>query len=135
MLATSASRPAMFSDTMRRVRLEKESVNRNCPARLSQLSGRRQPVTGCVSASAASMTTEVDTPGSFRPESGCVRSSTADCFSSSSPAILPPSDDGVAKARQANFRSGFLETIADPVERFDHLEFLIDHLELLAQPL
>src|SRR4051794_2369566 len=39
MLATSASRPAMFSETMRRVRLEKLSENRNCPARYSQPGG------------------------------------------------------------------------------------------------
>src|ERR1700746_4119352 len=106
MLATSARRPAILSETMRRVRLEKESVNRNCPARLSQLSGRRHPVTGGVSASAASRTTEEDTPGSFSPESGCVRSSTASYFyfSSWSPGHLTQSDDGVAKSRLAKFQ-------------------------------
>ena len=32
-----------MSETMRRVRLEKESAKKNCPARRSQPSGRRQP--------------------------------------------------------------------------------------------
>src|SRR5438105_15595638 len=31
--------------------------------------------------------------------------------------------------------SGFLEAVADAVERLDHLELVVDHLELLAQPL
>src|SRR5271167_4861110 len=32
-------------------------------------------------------------------------------------------------------RSGFPEAISDAIEGFDHLEFRLDHLELLAQPL
>src|SRR3569832_2041451 len=31
--------------------------------------------------------------------------------------------------------SGFLETVSDPVESLDHLEFVVDDFELLAQPL
>src|SRR5215217_9043421 len=31
--------------------------------------------------------------------------------------------------------SGFLEAVADAVERLDHLELVVDDLELLAQPL
>jgi len=30
---------------------------------------------------------------------------------------------------------GFLEAVSDAVERFDHLEIVVHHLELLAQPL
>src|SRR6478672_8450582 len=32
-------------------------------------------------------------------------------------------------------RSGFLETVADPIQGFDHLEIVVHHLEFLAQPL
>ncbi len=32
-------------------------------------------------------------------------------------------------------RSGFLEAVAHPVQGFDHLEIVVHHLELLAQPL
>src|SRR6516165_7106202 len=76
MLATSASRPAILSETMRRVRLEKESVKRNCPARLSQLSGRCQPLIGGLSSGAMLSSTKDDEAFSvFSPESGGVRSS------------------------------------------------------------
>ena len=35
-----------MSETMRRVRLENDSAKKNCPARRSQPSGRRQPWLG-----------------------------------------------------------------------------------------
>src|SRR5690348_14358876 len=141
MLATSASSPAMFSETMRRVRLEKESVNRNWPARLNHPSGRSQPFLRGASVSAASGTTEEDISEVFSPASGCVRSSNGQhcrlfrlvlvCG-----AILPrPKRPLPRKAKKQRFESGFLETIADPVERLYHLEIRINDLELLAQPL
>src|SRR5215475_3181373 len=75
MLATSASRPAIFRETMRRVRLENESVNRNCPARLSQLSGRCQPFSAGFSATTSSKAKDDVAFSAVSPESGCVRSS------------------------------------------------------------
>src|SRR5262245_58079937 len=76
MLATSASRPAILSETMRRVRLEKESVKRNCPARLSQDSGRCQPLIGGLSRSTLSSTKDDEAfSAAFNAGSGGVRSS------------------------------------------------------------
>src|SRR3974390_3739593 len=75
MLATSASRPAIFSETIRRVRLEKERVKRNCPARLSQLSGRCQALIGGLSTAIPSSTKDDEAFSVFSPESGGVRSS------------------------------------------------------------
>jgi hypothetical protein len=40
MLATSATRPARLSETIRRVRLEKLRAKKNCPARVSQENSR-----------------------------------------------------------------------------------------------
>src|SRR5712691_2164212 len=75
MLATRASKPAMFKETMRRVRLEKLSVNRNCPARLSHPSGRCQPLSRGLAASAISGARDGEPSPAFNPGSGCVRSS------------------------------------------------------------
>src|ERR1043165_3750129 len=36
--------------------------------------------------------------------------------------------------RKSRRRSGFLETIADAVQRLDHVEVVVRDLELLAQP-
>src|SRR5260370_15683783 len=86
MLATSATRPARFSDTMRRVRLEKLSAKKNCPALRSQPSGRCQPCADGFSKLAPSSTRDDEASSALRLESGCVRSSngqTAGCFGSS----------------------------------------------------
>src|SRR3954464_9719111 len=40
-----------------------------------------------------------------------------------------------ANAKGSAKGSGFLETVADAVERLDHVEALVDDLELLSQPL
>ena len=73
MLATSASRPAMLSETMRRVRLEKLRAKKNCPARRSHPSGCH-PAAGGFSAARLSMTTGA-VSSALRLASGCVRSS------------------------------------------------------------
>src|SRR5258708_25608862 len=75
MLATKASGAAMFNETMRRVRLEKLSVNRNCPARLSHPSGRCQPLGRRPAMSALSTASDGEPASAFNPASGCVRSS------------------------------------------------------------
>src|SRR6476659_4145445 len=145
MLATSATRPARFSETMRRVRLEKLSAKKNCPARRSQPSGRCQPCAIGFSTARLSSARDGEAPSEFRLASGCVRSSNGqNCrlfriASLSRRVALHPTPDGrrrqLTNARQTPQKSGFLETVTDAVQRFDHLEVVIDDLELLAQPL
>src|SRR5579864_1989170 len=161
MLATSASRPAMFNETMRRVRLEKLSANRNWPARCSQPGGRGQLSAGVRSSAALPRTTGAGASSAFRPGSGCVRSSKVGAPSFSyvvypprgqrqrcpdvelgaialapdRSALLPQEGIKRATPRAPPFVSGFLEAVADAVEGLDHLEILVDGLELLAQPL
>src|ERR1700749_3556547 len=134
MLATSASKPAIFSETMRRVRLENESVNRNCPARLSQLSGRCQPFRTGFSAATSSMAKDDVAFSAVSLESGCVRSSNRH-----PPAKPPTHPTPIGSRRQRAPRAPrltcFLETVSDAVQRLDHLEIVAHHLELLAQPL
>src|SRR5215475_11318857 len=141
MLATSASRPAMFRETMRRVRLEKLSVNRNCPARLSHPSGRRQPLSGGLSRPAMSAARDDERSSATNPGAGCVRSSNGQHLLRVTgehpyPSILAQASRGVsAQARMCPQReSGFLEAIPHAVERFDHLEIIVHDLEFLAQP-
>src|ERR1700742_4848035 len=135
MLATSASRPAMLSETMRRVRLENESVNRNWPARVSNRSGRRHFLAGRFSA--ATPSSDAESSWAFKPGLGCVRSSKvdhcvrwfgADRILSQTGAhvrkqILKKRQRGTPRrkipARRAAMESGFLETVADAVERLD----------------
>src|SRR5260370_16789341 len=76
---------------MRRVRLEKLSAKKNCPALRSQPSGRCQPCADGFSKLAPSSTRDDEASSALRLESGCVRSSngqTAGCFGSS--LALPP---------------------------------------------
>src|ERR1019366_9697705 len=144
MLATSAIRPARFSETMRRGRLEKLSARKNCPARRSQPSGRCQPCAGGVSAAAVSRARDGETSSAFRLGSGCVRSSngqncrlfrlwpaTRVAFAS-----YPRREAAsVNKPRVIARKSGFLEAVTHTVQGFDHLEIVVHDLELLAQPL
>ena len=138
MLATSATRPARLSDTMRRVRLENDSAKKNCPARRSQPSGRRQPrsryrrqrdpVRGAPKRPRGSgwNRTAFDLAMAELPVDALVYRSYAST----------PSGRMCQSARPPlKRRSGFLEAIADAVQRLDHLEIVVDHLELLAQPL
>src|SRR5215813_1728795 len=152
MLATSASRPAMLSETMRRVRLENASVNRDWPARVSSLSGRRH--FRLCRLPAATLSSDAGSSWGFTPGLGCVRSSKsdhcvrwfgADRILSQTGALVPKSQILKARqrgaprrkmpARRAAVESSFLEAVADTVERLDHLEIVVHHLELLAQPL
>src|ERR1700750_1911145 len=145
MRATSATRPARLSETRRRVRLEKDSAKKNCPARRSQPSGRCQPCATGSSSATWSSARDGEAPSSFRPGSGCVRSSNGqNCRLlrlawSRCPFPAHPTRD--ARGRQltnhagTDRKSGFLEAVADPVEGFDHLEIVVDDLELLAQAL
>src|ERR1700761_4464341 len=153
MLATRNRSPAILSETMRRVRLENDSVNRNWPARVSSRSGRRHFLTCRVSAATPSSCAESSRAPSwaFTPGLGWVRSSTGDhCVRwFGADRILPQTGAQVSAASHARkykprtkYRRGvpqpvssFLEAVADAVERFDHLEIVVDHLELLAQPL
>src|SRR5690242_17514171 len=75
MLATSATRPAMLSETMRRVRLEKLRVKKNWPTRRSQSSSHCPPDSGGLSLAKVSRTTGDEASSAFRLASGCVRSS------------------------------------------------------------
>src|SRR5580704_12494299 len=145
MLATKKRRPAMLSETMRRVRLENESVNRNWPARLSNLSGRLHFLVGRFSAAAPSSASDAGSSWGFTPGLGCVRSSKVDhCVRwFGADRILPQTGAQVSAGlprqkmptRRAALESSFLEAVADAVKRFDHLEIVVHHLELLAQPL
>src|SRR5438477_7051515 len=76
MLATSATRPARLSETMRRVRLEKDSAKKYCQARCSQLNGRCQPLTCGVCTADASWTSDGAASSVCSPGWGGVRSST-----------------------------------------------------------
>src|SRR6202163_1389760 len=144
MLATSATRPARFSDTIRRVRLEKLSAKKNCPALRSQPSGRCQPCAGGFSKLAPSSTRDDEASSALRLESGCVRSSngqTAGCFgfSLSMRAAFAsyPRQMGtfVTKTRPRAPKSDFLEAIAHSVQGLYHFEIVVHDLEFLAQPL
>src|ERR1700721_635720 len=148
MLATSASRPAMLSETMRRVRLEKLSAKKNCPARRSHPSGS-QPIAGGFSAARVSMTTGA-VSSALRLASGCVRSSKGQnrrlfqmgcprCLSRSH-SISSHTSPGHGPRPSANrvwrvWPSGFFEAVPHSRQGFDHLEFVVRDLELLAQPL
>src|SRR5262249_10505009 len=70
MLATSASRPAILSETMRRGRVGKDSVNRNCPAPLSQLNGRCPPLIGAPPVIPSPAQDGEASPTGLSPESG-----------------------------------------------------------------
>src|SRR5512135_2611142 len=135
MHTTSASRPAMFSETMRRVTLEKLRAKANCPNRRSQSSGCHDGGDG-LSAATASITTGVAASSALRLASGCVRSSNGqnrrlfqkavrDAFRER---LLPQARGAVSRqtAHAVLRQSGFLETVSDPVEGFDHLEFVVD---------
>src|SRR5689334_6011762 len=135
MLATSATRPARLSETMRRVRLENESAKKNCPARFSQDSGR-QPCATCTSSAGRSGPPGDATSSAAGFESDCVRSSNAYARVAAGRAMVPVSWSSVGPDGSRTVRaSGFLEAVADAVQRFDHLEIVVGYLELLAQPL
>src|SRR6478672_11809416 len=68
-----------------------------------------------------SLRANANLPGVATPVSINCRSSTPAVTSSSSPSL--------------HYRSDLLEAIADAVQRFDHVEVVVDRLELLAQPL
>src|SRR5229473_8593232 len=145
MLATSAIRPARFSETMRRVRLEKLSAKKNWPTRRSQPSGTCQPCAATGSTAAASSARDGEASSAFRLGSGCVRSSNGQncrlfrlrpCGAYCLPHPIPDRRRRQVTNRKPNARkSGFLEAVADAVKGFDHLEIVVDDLELLAQPL
>src|SRR5580765_4548115 len=140
MLATRATRPARLSETIRRVRLEKERAKKNCPARRNQPSGRRQPFSPALSSATRYRSGSSEASSWFRLGSGCVRSSNGraagcDAPFCSSTLFTPNGRKCQSALPPAERRSGFLEAIADAVQRLDHLEIVVDHLELLAQPL
>src|SRR6185503_1592185 len=140
MLATSATRPARLSETMRRVRLEKESAKKNCPARRNQPSGRRQPFSPALSSATRYRSGSSEASSWFRLGSGCVRSSNGRAAGCNAPlcnsTLLTPNGRMCQSTLPpGERRSGFLEAIADTVQGLDHLEIVVDHLELLAQPL
>src|SRR5436305_555958 len=75
MLATNATRPARFKETMRRVRLGKLRAKTNWPTRRSQSRGRSQRCAVGFSAPAVLKAADEETSTAFKRESGCVRSS------------------------------------------------------------
>src|SRR5439155_17293068 len=135
MLATRATRPARLSETIRRVRLEKESAKKNCPARRNQPSGRRQPLSPGLSSATLRCSRSSEASSWFRLESGCVRSSKGRAAGCDARFVVPSTPNGrmcQSAHPPEKRRSGFLEAIADAVQRLDHLEIVVDHLELLA---
>src|ERR1700736_3715877 len=145
MLATSAIRPARFSETMRRVRLEKLSAKKNCPARRSQPNGRCHPGARLALPALGSGTRAGRAPADSGLRSSCVRSSNGQnrpvvsTRSLEGPASLHLTPDAHGrqrpKPRGVRLTSGFLEAITHAIEGFDHLEIVIHDLEFLAQPL
>src|SRR5205823_13304662 len=136
MLATRATRPARLSETIRRVRLEKESAKKNCPARRNQPTGRRQPFSPALSSATRSRSGSSEASSWFRLESSCVRSSNGPAAGCDAPLCNSTPNGRMCQSAHppAERRSGFLEAIADSVQRLDHLEIVVDHLELLAPP-
>src|ERR1700753_2345688 len=150
MHATSATRPARLSETMRLVRLEKESAKKNWPARCSQPSGQCQPLRPEPSAAVDSRTRAGEAPSLLSSGSGSVRSSkgqTTGCFDASCDLLarraypIPRHSMSSGRRRQSTMcalgapDSGFLEAVPNPVKSFDHLEIVIGHFEFFAQPL
>src|SRR5438874_12040138 len=135
MLATRATRPARLSETIRRVRLEKESAKKNCPARRNQPSGRRQPFSPVLSSATRSRSGSSEASSWFRLESSCVRSSKAELPVVMRRFVIPRSTPNGRMCQSAlppgKRRSGFLEAIANAVQRLDHFELVVDYLELL----
>src|SRR6266852_4079158 len=126
MPTTSASRPATLRNRMRRVRLEKLWVRKNCHARR----GKPLRPTATASSAGAFASAMVD-------DASAVRSSTWSRQSVSCTLRLARFDSipQWRRSRQGPSRSGLLEPVADAVECLDHVERFVDRLELLAQPL
>src|SRR3981081_558260 len=144
MLATSATKPARFNDTMRRVRLEKLSAKKNCPALRSQPSGRCQPCAGGFSKPTLSRTRDAEASSALRLGSGCVRSSNGQnsrlfrfqsCDARAFASYSRRAGTSVNNLCLGAPQSDFLETVPHPIQGFDHFEIVIDALELLSQPL
>src|SRR3954465_5794141 len=140
MLATRATRPARLSETIRRVRLEKERAKKNCPARRNQPSARPQSASPALSSAMRSRSGSSEASSWFRLGSGCVRSSNGRAAGCDAPFCNSYASTPYGRMCQSALppgerRSGFLEAIADAVQGLDHLEIVVDHLELLAQSL
>src|SRR5262249_41564086 len=100
----------------------------------SQPSGRIQPLTGGFSETAPSGPSDVEPSSAFRPGSSCVRSSKGPhCVQKIS--RRPHPSPGRRRGQALTALSCFLETVTDAIKRLDHLEIIVDDLELLAQPL
>src|ERR1039458_4033110 len=128
---TSATRPARLRKTMRRVRLEKLCETKNCQAERAsrRMVSKRWRVGRGTSSPCRS---------AFCAKISAVRSSTSFKSSSVDRGDFPASRDAPLVHlvnRIINDGSRFLEAIADAVERLDHLEVVVDHLEFPAQPL
>src|ERR1051326_402346 len=126
MPTTSASRPATLRNRMRRVRLEKLWATKYRHARRSRFC--RSTATASSAGACAS---------ALADDARAVRSSTWSRGSVSCTLRLARFDSMPQwrPSRQGGRRSGLLEPVSDPVQRFDHVERVVDGLELLAQPL
>src|SRR5215467_10302788 len=124
MPTTSASNPATLRNTIRRVRLEKLCATKKCQARCTKEPAR---ATDAVPSAGPSASVIVD-------DCSEVRSSTW----SPQPVIRVPHGNDVTVHPHRPLRVGrsrLLETVADAVECLDHVEGIVDGLELLSQAL
>src|SRR5262249_12654396 len=157
---TRTTRPAMLRKAMRRVRLDELWMTRNCQPRRRTPSARSANWSAawrCAALAASSAARATAAPGRAVPAWSVaelmVRSSTRVSL-----IVLAPDcerdpacggDHARDHARPTVYRKltvasgslkaqkclGFLEAIADSVQRLDHLEIVVRLLELLAQPL
>ena len=166
---TSATRPATLSETMRRVRLEKLWLTKNCQPRratprsplfaIDPPSGPRLGTTGKQGTFAtgddaparmprrdAGVSAACDWFRRFDRAMGSLPRLPLACSSSTFRGAGSDASEGNLKdafARSASVgitvqtkgAQSFLEAVADAVERFDHVEVVVDGLEFLAQPL
>src|SRR5581483_899084 len=115
--------------TMRRVRLEKLCATKKCQAEPIQRRG------GLLRSDAGRA---LCSPGRSVSAAGTDDVSAVRSSTSSSPTSIAPHDGGLWLHRPLcadRVGSGFLEPVADAVQRLDHIKIVVDDLELLAQSL
>src|ERR1051325_724384 len=144
MLIASASSPAMFSRTMRRVRLDDDCATRKRQVATEGAKNQRTHLRATrhftpperTSATAGAVSAVRSSTLRSRPRSSAPRSRALSLANlRGAPTIRANVLAQLAGNAKAAAESGFLETIADAVKRLDHVEVVVRHLELLAQAL
>src|SRR6185312_14223937 len=131
---TSAMRPARFRKTMRRVSEEKLCETKKPQAERTgrRIAAKRRGF------SVADAVLSARSASAFGAAVSAVRSSTRSIpprlSGSTTPRFYRKPGRPVSR-RRIKLASSFLEAVADAVQRLDHLEVVVDRLELLAQPL